>query len=60
MDGARVGPPGTGGDQQPSSSGGGQRDLVAGVHREVEADDRPVEVEGQETVATAEGATAAD
>jgi len=57
LDGARVGASGAGGDQEPSLARGGKGGLVAGVDGKVEADDRPVEVECQQTVGTA---TAAD
>jgi hypothetical protein len=59
LDGARVWPARTGRDEQPASTSRGQRGLVAGVDGQVQADDRPVEVEGQQAIAPSQ-ATAGD
>jgi hypothetical protein len=53
LDRPRVGPAGAGRDQQPSASRGGERRFVTGIDGEVEPDDRPIEVERQQPIATA-------
>ena len=51
VDGAAVRPAGAGRDLQSASASRRQRGLVAGVDGEVQANDRAVEVEGQQPVA---------